>query len=122
MRSTPAAARVSTIWSATVRVMIFSLRWGGWFQWLSSERLTAPRGEEFKPGNGHGDRSGRGTLELQPERRVQRHHHGGPDPQRESPGGEGKPGAGKREGDALHGGHGNWCRPPNARLRWIFFA
>src|SRR5258705_13559025 len=49
MRSTPAAARVSTIWSATVRVMIFSLRSGAWFQWLSSERLTA-RGEVFGPG------------------------------------------------------------------------
>src|SRR5712671_896749 len=44
-----AAARVSTIWSATVRVMIFSLRSGAWFQWLSSERLTA-RGEVFGPG------------------------------------------------------------------------
>ena len=30
--------------------------------------------------NADGNRSGRGALELQPERRVQRHHHGGPDP------------------------------------------
>src|SRR5882762_1460817 len=52
MRSTPAAARVSTIWSATVRVMIFSLgQVHGWADKVGSSRLlTAPRGDLFMSG------------------------------------------------------------------------
>src|SRR6266481_7749409 len=35
--------------AARLRVMIFALRSGAWFQWLSSERITA-RGAVFGPG------------------------------------------------------------------------
>src|SRR6202140_4825145 len=72
--------------------------------------------------NSDGDGGRRGTLELQPERRIQRHHHGGPDSQRESPGGERKPGDGDRARGALREGHGYWCRSPDARLRRISSA
>ena len=56
--------------------------------------------------NADGHRGGRGALELQPERRVQRHHHGGPDPQRKRPGGEWKPREGRHATDAFHENHG----------------
>ena len=53
-----------------------------------------------------GHRSGRGALERQPERRVQRHHPPGSDPERESPGGERKPRDGRRTTDTFHESHG----------------
>ena len=56
--------------------------------------------------NADGHRSGRGPLELQPERRVQCHHHGGPDPQRKRPGGERKPRKGRHATDIFHESHG----------------
>src|SRR5712671_7754064 len=47
-RSPTCATSVQYV-AAQLRVMIFALRSGAWFQWLSSERLTA-RGEVFGPG------------------------------------------------------------------------
>ncbi len=69
-----------------------------------------PQGE-----NADGDRGGGGALELQPERRVQPHHHGGPDPQGKSPGGERKAGDGHRAADALREGHDYWSFQPRSQ-------
>jgi hypothetical protein len=60
-----------------------------------------PQGENADSGRGR-----RGTVELQPERRVQRHNHGGPSPQRKSPGGPRKAGDGSRAADGLPERHG----------------
>jgi hypothetical protein len=56
--------------------------------------------------NANGHRGGGGALELQPERRVQCHHHGGPDPQCKRPGGERKPREGRHATDTFHENHG----------------
>ena len=47
------------------------------------------------------DRGGPGVVELQPERRVQRHHQGGPGPQRKAPSREREPRDGHARARAL---------------------
>jgi len=56
--------------------------------------------------NADSGRGGRGAVELQPERRVQRHNHGGPSPQRKSPGGQRKAGNGSCAAAGLQERHG----------------
>src|SRR6266852_20257 len=64
MRSTPAAARVSTIWSATVRVIIFSLN--------QVQGFNDYRQFVAELGMGERDQRWRGTRHLSSSRLLQR--------------------------------------------------